>query len=926
MGMILKGDCIEVMKAIKPNSVDAIVCDPPYGLEFMGKEWDKLWDKRTIQENKNWYDPRNNSFQKYNPISYLHDKSPSKYQAGKDMQLWHTQWLTEAYRVLKPGGSMLVMGGTRTSHRLACAIEDSGFIIKDTLMFMYGSGFPKAQDLGKMIDKRNGRKAEDFKRLGEYLKQQRGNRPQKNIAKFFPSKTGGLTGCVANWELGLNVPTAKQYSLLKDLLKLNYKFDWLIKREQAEREKIGETKYAKLRKGQRYTGFGSDVYQCGMNPKNDIDETAPSTDLAKHWDGFKVGGIKPAYESIIWATKTLTDIDYFSIMVHKVKELLCHILKLRTIKEGKTNTEKKTQHGISQHGIEGKVASSEAMDMLLSEFTKRYKSLNIVLSWKNILEESLKAGNTYITEMASCTITDLRILNSLLTQNTQEDVIPKKKTLQDGEELNASLVVDILIGVLAKLNAILISSITELAISQGEKQDSHPNLKPNFSPITWAVKPPEGSYVDNVLKWGVGAVNVDECRVGTQDNLNGGTYSGEHREQNENSEWQNKDRSEGKGSGFRRGIGEFSPPKGRFPANVILSHHPECVQVGVKRVKGASGINKIGERGAFSGDKYGDEAISGKLKQTSRGYGLETVESWDCHPDCAVRLLDEQSGVSTGFYRPNCKNKSYKGTAFGGGEVSQQHNDSGGASRFFYCAKSSRSERNKGLDNTVSIDIMKTWKEKDITKQESLVRLLVDMDKFPPRAIVVSGTKNKSVIEWSTSWFGKNTLERYQKGSGVITKIGTSSIMISRILKYLTLLLTKEYIADVKLLKGNGGSPVVNVDNSNQLIITISESLASRLGVKNAVSKTQLKISVKEGRCEHPTVKPVSLFEYLIKLVTRQGQIILDPFIGSGTTAIAAHNTGRKCVGIEKEDEYLTIAKRRIDYWKNQPKQMEMGL
>ncbi|TES91963.1 MAG: site-specific DNA-methyltransferase [Candidatus Cloacimonadota bacterium] len=150
--------------------------------------------------------------------------------------------------------------------------------------------------------------------------------------------------------------------------------------------------------------------------------------------------------------------------------------------------------------------------------------------------------------------------------------------------------------------------------------------------------------------------------------------------------------------------------------------------------------------------------------------------------------------------------------------------------------------------------------------------------------------------------------------------------MISRILKYLTLLLTKEYIADVKLLKGNGGSPVVNVDNSNQLIITISESLASRLGVKNAVSKTQLKISVKEGRCEHPTVKPVSLFEYLIKLVTRQGQIILDPFIGSGTTAIAAHNTGRKCVGIEKEDEYLTIAKRRIDYWKNQPKQMEMGL
>jgi len=75
----------------------------------------------------------------------------------------------------------------------------------------------------------------------------------------------------------------------------------------------------------------------------------------------------------------------------------------------------------------------------------------------------------------------------------------------------------------------------------------------------------------------------------------------------------------------------------------------------------------------------------------------------------------------------------------------------------------------------------------------------------------------------------------------------------------------------------------------------------------------------------HPTVKPIKLFEYLIKLVTREGQIILDPFIGSGTTAIAAHNTGRKCVGIEKEGEYLTIAKRRIDYWENQPKQFALG-
>ena len=74
----------------------------------------------------------------------------------------------------------------------------------------------------------------------------------------------------------------------------------------------------------------------------------------------------------------------------------------------------------------------------------------------------------------------------------------------------------------------------------------------------------------------------------------------------------------------------------------------------------------------------------------------------------------------------------------------------------------------------------------------------------------------------------------------------------------------------------------------------------------------------------HPTVKPIALFEWLIKLVTRQGQIILDPFLGSGTTMIAAHKAGRKCIGIEKEWEYLGIAKRRVAFWQVQPVQLGM--
>ena len=206
---------------------------------------------------------------------------------------------------------MLVMGGTRTNHRLACAIEDTGFIIKDTIMWLYGSGFPKAQDLGKMIDKRA-----CMKQLVENL----GRKPTK---KEFEEAWEKFREVVGKYKPPQDCPKNK----------------WTDKNALYNKKTNHEI------------GFG------GSDPEN-LNITIPSTDLAKHWDGFKVGGIKPAYESIIWATKTLTDKDYFGIMVHKIKELLCHIQKLNTTKEEKTNAEKKIQHGINQPGTEERVVSS----------------------------------------------------------------------------------------------------------------------------------------------------------------------------------------------------------------------------------------------------------------------------------------------------------------------------------------------------------------------------------------------------------------------------------------------------------------------------------------------------------------------------------------------------------------------------------------
>lgn len=101
--MIYLGDCVEVMASLPEASIDAIVTDPPYGLGFMGNDWD------------------------------VHRE-----------QEWHERWAREALRVLKPGGHLLAFGGTRTFHRLATAIEESGFEIRDTLSWLYGSGFPKS--------------------------------------------------------------------------------------------------------------------------------------------------------------------------------------------------------------------------------------------------------------------------------------------------------------------------------------------------------------------------------------------------------------------------------------------------------------------------------------------------------------------------------------------------------------------------------------------------------------------------------------------------------------------------------------------------------------------------------------------------------------------------------------------------------------
>lgn len=119
--MILNLDCRHGLAMLPDNSVDAILTDPPYELGFMGHAWDR------------------------SNIAY-------------DVAMWR-----EALRVLKPGGHMLAFSGSRTYHRMTCAIEDAGFEIRDQIMWVYGSGFPKSLDISKAIDKAAGAVREKVK-------------------------------------------------------------------------------------------------------------------------------------------------------------------------------------------------------------------------------------------------------------------------------------------------------------------------------------------------------------------------------------------------------------------------------------------------------------------------------------------------------------------------------------------------------------------------------------------------------------------------------------------------------------------------------------------------------------------------------------------------------------------------------------------
>ena len=299
---VFHGDSRDVLKAFPDNHFDSVVCDPPYALVSITKRF---------------------GAEGAAPAQVGASGAYARASAGFMGQKWDTgetafavTFWAEVMRVLKPGGHVIAFSGTRTYHRLAVAIEDAGFEIRDMVAWLYGSGFPKSHDVSKGIDKR------------------RDDRPDILAVTTFVADAAdaqGITRAQIDAHMGTSdmggwwtsrlahrcaCPKWDQWLRLKALLSLSDDMDSEVWRLNGRKGTPGEAWGDREIIGQGESGiseaFGEGQWESG---KASFDITAPATDAARQWQGWGTA-LKPALEPIVLARKPLIGTVAGNVLQH----------------------------------------------------------------------------------------------------------------------------------------------------------------------------------------------------------------------------------------------------------------------------------------------------------------------------------------------------------------------------------------------------------------------------------------------------------------------------------------------------------------------------------------------------------------------------------------------------------------------------------
>jgi DNA modification methylase len=264
--IVYHGHNLDILPTLPDNSIDAIVTDPPYELGFMGKSWDA------------------------SGIAY-------------NVELWK-----ECLRVLKPGGHLLSFGGSRTFHRIAVAIEDAGFEIRDNIAWLYGSGFPKSLDISKAIDKSKG---ENRERQLQFTAWMRSTGLTAAKANKILQESGAISGngTMAGHYFDGTQPAIATADLFDKLRPHLPEVPEYIERLVAERTGIEWTAYKNRAViGKKLSGIANpdekNRHTIGASQAVEVDITAPATPEAEAWNGWGTA-LKPAFEPVIVARKPL---------------------------------------------------------------------------------------------------------------------------------------------------------------------------------------------------------------------------------------------------------------------------------------------------------------------------------------------------------------------------------------------------------------------------------------------------------------------------------------------------------------------------------------------------------------------------------------------------------------------------------------------